>query len=231
MGSSVRVFPQDIGSKIDFSLTRVCATHHLPLSTYSHRVPQKNLRIIGPSQRIASNRTAVGRLRSPPAHVPTSPRELPLHALRLRKLAPGACDRELELSRKPSPKGMRGGSLRGGVALEPGDSGVPGGLILLTGIRFAASPQVRRPARFRARTGIPPGGGPGLPQGVVLGCILLIPSCFPLGYRLFFQSRSASHSVALQFIALGRIAMDRTPSHRIAPGHIAKDRPTPSHRT
>ena len=38
----------------------------------------------------------------------------------LRKLALGACDRELELSRKPSPKGMRGGSLRSSVTVPHG---------------------------------------------------------------------------------------------------------------
>ena len=41
-----------------------------------------------------------------------------MHSLRLmsvlRKLAPGACDRELELLRKPATKEPRGGEFEGG---------------------------------------------------------------------------------------------------------------------
>ena len=79
--------------------------------------------------------------------------------------------RELELLRKPSPKGMRGGSLRGGVALEPWSTGVPGGPILCTGITFAALLQVAGPRPFRSRDRVSPGGAQGVSQGGLWGSI------------------------------------------------------------
>ena len=79
--------------------------------------------------------------------------------------------RELELLRKPSPKGMRGGSLRGGVALDPCRTGVPGGSILCTGITFAAFPQVAGPRPFRSRDRVSPGGAQGVSQGGIWGWI------------------------------------------------------------
>ena len=89
--------------------------------------------------------------------------------LRLRKLA---CDCELELLRKPSPKGMRGGSLRGGVAREPCNPGVPGGPILCTGITFAALLQVAGPSDpFRSRDRVSPEGAQGVSQGGICGSI------------------------------------------------------------
>ena len=79
--------------------------------------------------------------------------------------------RELELLRKPSPKGMRGGSLRGGVALDPLSTGVPGGPILCTGITFAALLQVAGPRPFRSRDRVSPGGAQGVSQGGIWGSI------------------------------------------------------------
>ena len=83
----------------------------------------------------------------------------------------GRLRRELELLRKPSPKGMRGGSLRGGVALEPSRTGVPGGSILCTGITFAALLQVAGPRPFRSRDRVSPGGAQGVSQGGIWGSI------------------------------------------------------------
>ena len=73
--------------------------------------------------------------------------------------------------RQPSPKGMRGGSLRGGVALDQGHQGVPGGSILCTGITFAALVQVAGPRPFRSRDRVSPGGAQGVSQGGIWGWI------------------------------------------------------------
>ena len=83
----------------------------------------------------------------------------------------GACDRELEMSHKPSPRGMRGGSVSGGAALDPCRQGVPGGSILCTGITFAAGAQVAGPRPFRSRDRVSPGGAQGVSQGGIWGSI------------------------------------------------------------
>ena len=114
---------------------------------------------------------------SPPPRSATHPgehqtqAELPLDASQvyITEARIGRLRRELELLRKPSPKGMRGGSLRGGVALCACRTGVPGGPILCTGIRFAAFPQVAGPRPFRSRDRVSPGGAQGISQGGIEG--------------------------------------------------------------
>ena len=56
------------------------------------------------------------------------------------------------------------------------------------------------------------------PTGASVACSQVIPSCFPIGYRLFFQSLC---------IALGRVAVDRTRSHRNGSHSIASHRARP----
>ena len=63
------------------------------------------------------------------------------------------------------------------------------------------------------------------PQPQSLGSLLLS-SCFPLGYRLFLQSRSASHTVASR---VDRARPHRNGSHSIASHRTRPRRKEPPH--